>query len=308
MLLPMERWKRPCAALTVACCCALWARAGEDPGPARLGGGEELPPATVVGRLPKGVLDEASGLIRSLKQPRVFWTLNDSGNPTRLYVITGKGKLVRAVDLPGATNVDWEALTSDEQGRLHIADIGDNAKTRKEVCLYRCAEPDPEDPKAKVEAVQTFRITYPPEVGPQDAEALIVRRGFAYIFTKEPKRTRVFRVPLPDVPPQEAVVAEFVAESRAITLVTAACLTPEGKHLALLTYTRVLRIELPAPLEETKPERGLPALFAGLARTRAAYLGQAESMAWDGDDLLIACENGPLPIEGRELWRIEKAR
>ena len=301
-------WNYFHVALLPAVLIAAWACAGEDAGPPGPAGGEELPAATLMGRLPKGSLDESSGLIKSPKHAQVFWTLNDSGNPARLYAITASGKLVRAVDIPGVTNVDWEDLAADERGRLIVADFGDNQKERKEICLYRLAEPDPHNPRAGVEAVQTFRFTYPKEVGAQDAEALIVRCGYAYIFTKESHRTRAFRLPLPEVPPKEAAVAEFVAESGAITLVTGACLSPAGKHLALLTYSRVLVIELPAPLEETKADRGLPAPCVGKARTRAAFLGQAEGIAWDGDDLLISCEKAPVLFKGRELWRIEKAK
>lgn len=289
---------------------AFFARAAETPPAAP----PELPAPKLAGYLPEDPIPESSGLVKSPKHAGVFWTHNDSGDTARVFAVDAKAKLLRTVDIPGAKNVDWEDLAFDEQGRLVAADIGDNARKHAACTLFRFPEPDPAQPDEKVAPakVQTYRFTYPKEVGQQDAEGLIVRAGYAYVFTKEAETTRCLRVPLPEDPPKDAVVAEFVAQTQAITIVTAADLSPDGKHLALLTYMMILTIELPEPLEKTVKvgdAKALPQPFAGKIRKRPIFLGQAEGLAWNGDDLLISCEQGPKSlIKGGGLWRIEKAK
>ncbi|MCW8133421.1 MAG: hypothetical protein KIS92_23965 [Planctomycetota bacterium] len=271
----------------------------------------DLPAPKAAGRMPKAELPESSGIVKSPKHPGVFWTMNDSGNAPQVIAIDGKGQVLRVAAVPGAKNLDWEEISADEQGRLVVADFGDNARGRKQCTLYRLPEPDPAKPGETLaaELVQAFAFTYPKEIGPQDAEAMIVRAGFAYVFTKEPDRTRCLRIPLPDAPPKEPVVAEYVGETDRIGVVTGAGLSADGKHLALLTYGRILTIALPAPFEQTQAEgKTLPRPFEGKLRARAAFLGQCEGICWDGDDLLITSEAAKVLVEGRDVWRIEKAK
>jgi hypothetical protein len=64
---------------------------------------------------------------------------------------------------------------------VYIADIGDNTGRRREVFLYRVAEPDP---SASVSArAESMRVSYPD--GPRDAEALFVLpNGSLFIVSK----------------------------------------------------------------------------------------------------------------------------
>lgn len=294
-------------------CAALGPLAAEEPaaGTAPAEAPTELPPPKAVGRMPKAELPESSAIVKSPKHAGVFWTLNDSGNAPQVIAIDAKGKVLRVVDVPGAKNIDWEDMAVDEQGRLVAADFGDNARGRRTCTLYRMPEPDPSkaDEKLLAEQVQAFSFTYPKDMGPQDAEALIVRAGYAYIFTKQAECTRCLRIALQDTPPKAPVVAEYVGETARIGIVTGADLSSDGKLLALLTYGRIVTIELPAPLEKSAAEgQTLPRPFEGKIRARAAFLGQCEGICWDGDDLLITSESAKVLIEGRDVWRIEKAK
>lgn len=301
MLAGMKRSLRFLAALCA--CCAARAGAAETPIPA------ELPLPQLAGKLPKDVLPESSALVKSAAHENTFWSLNDSGNPAEIVAVDATGKLRARFAVPGAKNVDWEDAALDEQNRLIAADIGDNARGRRECVLYRFPEPDPAKPEVPIaaEKVQAFRFVYPKDVGPQDAEALIVRAGYAYVFTKEPERTRCFRIALGDQPPAQSAEAEFVAASQAIATVTGASLSPDGKRLALLTYTLLLTFEWPQPLEKNAGDaRKLPLPFDGVQRRRAVVLGQAEGLAWDGADLLISTEQMKL-LGGCNLWRVAGA-
>ncbi len=113
-----------------------------------------------IGRVP--VVNEASGLVLS---GGLLWTHDDSGGPATVFGLSTRGKPVREVALP--QNVDWEDIAA--RGRtLYVGDIGDNARSRPQITVYRGGEPIP--------------LRYPD--GPHDAEALLVDRGTLVIVTK----------------------------------------------------------------------------------------------------------------------------
>ena len=259
----------------------------------------QLPEPVLLGRLPKDSVPESSGLALNTKQAHSYWTLNDSGNTPELIAVDAQGQLVRRLSVPNAKNVDWEGLAADGKGHLVIADIGDNARKRAACALYVLPEPDPgkADEKIAPESVKVYRVAYPKDVGAQDAEALVVRDGTAYIFTKEKERTRVFKYALPDQPPVETAVLEFAAETQDIALITAADISADGTRLALLSYAQVWTAAWP------KDGKGL---FTANLRKRVKELGQSEGLCWDGDDLVISCE--AKPGTGGEFWRIPKAK
>jgi len=241
------------------------------------------------GELPK-VVNESSGLIKSRKyhDKDVFWTHNDSGDSARIFAVDSKGKLLREVAIPDAKNRDWEEISIDAKGRLLCCDIGDNGRKRPEITLYRLPEPDALDEKEKIAAPEVFTFTYPKEHGAQDAEGLFVLGDAAYLFTKDINLTRCYKLPLPETAPKAAVEAELVGTMTAITLVTGAAISDDGKRLALLTYISVNVLDLPETEKKTHP------LLTAPRRARLAIMGQCEAVAWDGDDLLITNEGGTI--------------
>ncbi len=67
----------------------------------------------------KRQVKESSGLELTADET-TFWTHADSGNPPQLYQINAAGKLLNAVDIMRAANLDWEDLTKDDAGYLYI--------------------------------------------------------------------------------------------------------------------------------------------------------------------------------------------
>jgi hypothetical protein len=258
----------------------------------------------LTGQLPK-VVNESSGLVRSRKYPDkdVFWTHNDSGDPARIFAVESKGALLREVQIPNGKNVDWEDIAFDDGGRLVIADIGDNPRRRKSLTLYRLPEPDAFNPAEIAADAQVFHFRYPDGEGPFDAEALFVRGKFAYVLTKDQKSTRCYRLPLPEKPPQDGkpVVAEFIGATEKIATVTGADLSPDGRHLALVTYLAVRVTDLQEPFGSGDAKAAAAGLFDKPSRTRIGFLGQTEAVAWDGDDLVLTTEAGA-------IYRIRKAK
>ena len=247
----------------------------------------------LVGQLPAAV-NGSSGIVKSRRHAdkNVLWTHSDSDGKPRVFAVDGSGKLLREVSVPDAKNINWEEITMDEQGRLVIADIGDNDRRRETITLYRMPEPDAFNAGEKIAGPQVFAYRYPKGEGPFDAEALLVRGANAYLFTKELDRARCYRLPLPDVPPGDGEPAEAVrvAESNTFSVATGAAITDDGRHVALINYIVIMVVDLPEPFERLP--NGPGQLFAAPRRVRRTFLGQTEAVAWDGNDLVLTTEGG----------------
>ena len=136
-------------------------------------------------------LPEASGLAASRD---LLWLHNDSGEPV-LIAVNSAGRETGRLTLTGARVDDWEALAAGPCGKgrcLFVGDIGDNNASRKQITVYRVAEPSTPGGSATAEAMHA---TYPD--GPQDAEALLAAPdGSLFIVTKgEPGPIGVYKFP-----------------------------------------------------------------------------------------------------------------
>jgi hypothetical protein len=263
-------------------------------------------PPTRIGTLPKKTIPEASGIARSRRYADIYWTHNDSGGKAEVFAVHQNGTLVRRVPIPGATNVDWEDIALDSKNRLVAADLGDNFLMHREHTLYRFAEPDPAG-SAAVPDVEVFRFAYPAGQGPVDAEALFLCDDWAFVLTKEKKYARLFRIPLTktSAPGQPLIAAELVGKVTDIAHVTAASLSDDGRHLAILTYLEVVVLDLDKALQpQLAPTELLPTLLAAQRREQRVFLGQCEGITWDGPDLVVATEQGPFTWGEPLLWRL----
>jgi hypothetical protein len=158
-----------------------------------------------VGRVSDSVINECSGTAWSRTQP-IIWLHNDSGDSARFYGIAEDGTLVATVSLTGATARDWEdmAIGPDHSGGfvLLFADIGDNARARDRVRVYRVAEPTIDLSSAPVtlslDAWESFDLFYPDHA--HDAETFLADpdTGDVYIVSKESDgNSGVYRAPEP---------------------------------------------------------------------------------------------------------------
>ena len=140
-------------------------------------------------------LPEASGLATSRAMPGHLWAHNDSGKP-ELIAFDSKGNVTGRVAITGAQVDDWEAMAIGPCGNascLYIGDIGDNDAERREIVIYRIAEPATAGGTAKVDAV--IRASYPD--GAHDAETLLAApNGSLYVVTKgDTGAVALYRVP-----------------------------------------------------------------------------------------------------------------
>ena len=247
-------------------------------------------------------LRECSGLVASRRHPGVFWSLSDSGNTSHIFALDAAGRILRAVRVEGARNVDWEDIAVDDAGFLYIADSGNNRSRRRDLGIYRVAEPDPARGAEAVPVAAHLKFRYPdqhgyPEAGALnfDAEALFWARGRLYILTKHRSDTRTTLYRFPDTSGREEVALEplhtfDVGEGDLPFggMVTAASVTPDGHTLAVLTYHAVLLFE--------RPEDSDDYLARPLKRIELdpKKVQQCEGLAWDATALLVSNEQGEI--------------
>jgi hypothetical protein len=187
-----------------------------------------------------GVVDEASGIADGFARPNALWVIQDSQQPTELYLVSHEGQHLKKVFIKNVANRDWEDLavsTGPVAGKnyVYIAETGDNDLKYADYAIYRMEEPQlSADTVTQVEKI-SFR--YPD--GAHDAEAMFVDAGTKdiYIITKRDAKSRVYRL----LYPQSVTginTAAYIAELP-FTGVVAASLSGTRQELLVKTYTNI---------------------------------------------------------------------
>ena len=258
-------------------------------------------------------LNESSGLALSVRDPSIFWTLNDSGGAPCVFAIDRSGKTRAKVRVRDAANFDWEDIASgkDAQGAptLFIGDIGDNLYIRASIQVYQIPEPEisaagKSVAETETAAPQIWRANYPD--GKKNAESLLVhpQTRRLYILTKsDDGRCALYAFPQ-TLQPKVSMVLEKVADLTFPTLIragkrphdncmtTAACFSPDGSRMVVSTYSSLYEWQLPR--EKTLAE----ALKEAPVRIEPELLRQLEGVCYDSDDrtLWIISEHLPTPL------------
>ena len=204
-------------------------------------------------------LTENSAAVMSRTQPGVFFTINDSGNDPILFAMDTLGADRGAWRVQGATNVDWESASmgpcSDAPGTLgdcvYIGDTGDNRARHRSRAVYRVHEPNA---AGAGDSLAAERLAYVYADGPHDVEAMYVApNGDMFFITKRPLRrvtgawrpALVYRVASTAWAANARAVAQLVDSlpivpgSSLLRLITDASLAPDGRHVAVRTYSQV---------------------------------------------------------------------
>jgi hypothetical protein len=222
--------------------------------------------AQVAARLEDLRVDESSGVAASRANPGLFWTHNESGGGAFLYAFGRDGRAWGRWRVRGARNVDWEDIAvgpGPQRGRWHlyIGDIGDNARRRDEIVVYRVEEPRIAGRGECKSACETapataLRLRYPD--GPHDAEALLVHptNGDLYIVTKAGRgdpETRVYRARRREAEGKRAtlsLIAKLPVPDSTYRMfaggITGGDISPDGRRVVLSDYFRAWEAQSPA--------------------------------------------------------------
>jgi len=266
-------------------------------------------------RIEAGDLDESSGLARSKVHDGVFWSHNDSGGAPEIFALDFTGNDLGRVSVSGATSRDWEDITTDHVGNLWILDGGNNKNKRRDLTVIRVPEPTSLNGAVMADRLVRYHFpeqtAFPPPDKNFDSEALFWDRGRLMLLTKHRADTRTVLYAFPegfekavDRPlgsPSDLVsvplerVSEFDVGGDKENFggkVTAADISQDGKHLAVLTYHAVFVFERPAS--------GLNWLSGSPLQIHLVQLltQQCEAIAWDHGGLILT-------NEGRSVMRIE---
>ena len=166
--------------------------------------------AVAVGALADPDIDELSGLAVSRADASVLWGHNDSGAGAVLYRIGLRGEDLGSVRVPGAQSGDWEdiAAFADRDGAaLLVADVGDNFGLRAYSTLYAVRDPGRGDAAALL-----WRLDFQFADGQRDCEAVAIDplSREILLLSKRDDPPRLYRLPLPDAPPRQRLVAELL--------------------------------------------------------------------------------------------------
>ncbi len=197
----------------------------------------EFTPAVLIDSLPDIIL-ETSGLAEF---DGLYWTINDSGGKNALYGFDRKtGKIKRVVNVPDASNRDWETLASDNTF-FYIGDVGNNSGTRTDLVVYKVKKSQLTEGSGSAE-VEKITLSWPdqkylvkaPNSNPYDCEAMLSYHDSLILFAKDwvTENTRMYI--LPKTPGN--YVARLDSEFEANGLITGADISPDMKVVVLSGY------------------------------------------------------------------------
>ncbi|WP_070378290.1 hypothetical protein [Rhodococcus sp. WMMA185] len=256
-----------------------------------------------VGAPAESSLEELSGLVSAAG---LLYAVGDSGSDRAVAVMDADCVVQRWLPLP-VDPYDVEDMALGPDGRLWLADVGDNGRRRETVALIAMDR--------DTGVGELHRLTYPD--GPHDAETLLIQRdGTPLIVTKEILGVGSVYRPVGDVgvgglatpgptPLEKVAVLDpsetsgkgvegsgNAAPSLRPTMFTGGAVSADGTVAAVRNYSDVFLY--------SAPDGDLLSAFASgpVVRARVPQQPQGESVAFtESGDLLIASEarEGPIP-------------
>ncbi|QFZ24103.1 hypothetical protein EKG83_08350 [Saccharothrix syringae] len=192
-------------------------------------------------------LAELSGLAAGGDE---LFAVNDSDDGRLVVQVMDRGCAVTRTITTPVNPFDVEDLALAPDGTLWVADTGDNGKTRETVALH-AVSPDG--------TTRLYRLTYPD--GKHDAEALLLDgAGIPHIVTKETIGSALVYRPVSGLAENAPTPLEQVGQVRigstdtpggplanrvVSRLVTGGATSPDGRVVALRTYTDAYLFPVP---------------------------------------------------------------
>ncbi|TXE19340.1 hypothetical protein ES692_03395 [Psychroserpens burtonensis] len=191
---------------------------------------------TVVADSPSS-LKEISAIEKTVNSD-LLWVIEDAGNKNNLYGLNAKGDIIKDISIDNIQNIDWEDLTSDDSGNIYIGDFGNNNKERKNFAIYKVTNPEKASAVSTAEVI-SFKL--PKKMKSQDFESFFLYNDYFYIFSKDHKETKLFKVPN-TIGDHEASYLSEVKLKGKNTKVTSADISEDGKIVALLNHDKLWKL------------------------------------------------------------------
>jgi phage tail tape-measure protein len=199
---------------------------------ARHGADDHQLAQTQVGTIQDPAIVESSGLVASRRYPGVFWTHNDSGSAAVIFAINQRGQTLGRFPVQRLSVVDLEDIAIDGNGKLYLADIGADGRSRDKVTVYRLREPNPRGTE-RVLVERGWSLKFPGNR--EDAESFFVLNDVGYLITKRAKGgyVTIYRFSLNNS--ANPIVLQQVTRIRVVGDVTAADVSVDRQRLGLVT-------------------------------------------------------------------------
>jgi len=192
----------------------------------------------------KGIIDvrlvEASGLVESIANPYYFWSLNDGGNPSEVFLIDTLAKIKLVCKL-NVKNRDWEDIAlgaGPVEGKkyVYVADIGDNFGIHDYKYIYRFEEPSlTKGAEQTITHFDTLVIKLPGDN--RDSETIMIdpTNNDFYFVSKREKHVRVYLQHFPysdTLRPAEVLKIPF-------TRIVAGSISPNAQEVLMKDYENI---------------------------------------------------------------------
>jgi hypothetical protein len=206
------------ALLTVVVVAAAIRRTDAQPKP------QPVVPHTQVSVMRDSRITESSGLAASRAHPGIVYTVNDSGDESRIFAVdVDSGKVVGVTSVTNARWRDAEAMAV-LGGDVWVADVGNNSLDRADRALYVFGEQGPGNHRVRA-------TRYPIEFQGRavDVEAMSIVPGRIEFYNKSWPVGYAFPLALPLKTDEPNVVRPVARTTPAFT--TDASATPDGRYV-----------------------------------------------------------------------------
>jgi len=189
-------------------------------------------------------LSELSGLATSYSNPNYLWTINDSGNDNKIFLIDENLHIKLTCILNGVVNRDWEDIAvgpgpDSTKSYVYVADIGDNEAIYPLKYIYRFEEPQANDSTQEFTITQFDTITVTLADKQKDTEALLINplNRNLYIVSKREEPVHVYELKYPYSTKDTLVIESIV--SIPVTQIVAGDFSADGKEILMKNYNNI---------------------------------------------------------------------
>jgi hypothetical protein len=172
-------------------------------------------------------ITESSGLAASLVHRGIVYTVNDSGDDSRIFAVDiDSGRVVGVTTVSNANWRDAEAMAV-WGGRVWVADVGNNSRSREDRALYMFDEPGSGDHRVKA---TRYPVAFP---GPSiNVEAMSIVPGRIFLFGKAWPASTTFLIDARTLTPSAPNVAKLTGQP-APAWTSDATATADGRYVVV---------------------------------------------------------------------------